>query len=95
MAKLGDICTFYSGTGFPIQYQGNKMGDYPFYKVGDIAKNVVNGNKYLKNCDNYISDEVVKIIKGTIIPENTIVFAKIGEAVKLNRRTPQRGACTV
>ena len=38
MAKLGDICTIYAGTGFPVQYQGNSSGAYPFYKVGDIAK---------------------------------------------------------
>lgn len=93
--KLKDVCDFYSGTGFPTQYQGEDKGDYPFYKVGDIAKNVTVGNIYLELCSNYIDDVVVKKIKGCILPENTVVFAKIGEALKLNRRAITSCACLV
>ena len=94
-AKLGDICTIYTGTGFPVQYQGESSGDYPFFKVGDISKNVSKGHIYLTDCDNYISKEVAKKIKGTIVPVNTVVFAKIGEAVKLNRRAITSANCLV
>ena len=93
--QIKEFCTFYNGTGFPIKYQGNSSDKYPFYKVGDISKNVQNGNKILINCDNYISDEIAKTIHGTIIPERTIVFAKIGEAVKLNRRAITNSSCLV
>ena len=93
--KLKDVCDFYSGTGFPTQYQGEDKGDYPFYKVSDIAKNVIVGNIYLELCSNYIDDVVVKKIKGCILPENTVVFAKIGEALKLNRRAITSCACLV
>ena len=92
---LGRICSFYSGTGFPVEYQGKKAGEYPFYKVGDISKNVVSGNVELKLCDNYIDWEDVKNIHGTIVPAGTIVFAKIGEAVKLNRRAITSNDCLV
>ena len=95
MARLGDICTVYTGTGFPVQYQGEASGDYPFYKVGDISKNVAKGNMYLQDCDNYISNETAKKIKGTIVPADTVVFAKIGEAVKLNRRAITSKNCLV
>lgn len=95
MARLGDICTVYTGTGFPVQYQGEASGDYPFYKVGDISKNVAKGNLYLQDCDNYISNETAKKIKGTIVPADTVVFAKIGEAVKLNRRAITSENCLV
>lgn len=95
MAKLGDICTIYAGTGFPVQYQGNDVGQYPFYKVGDIARNVTQGFVFLTLCENYIDEEVCKAIKGTIIPENTVVFAKIGEAVKLNRRAITTKDCLI
>ena len=44
--KLKDVCDFYSGTGFPTQYQGEIEGDYPFYKVGDIANNATTGKIY-------------------------------------------------
>ncbi len=84
--KLKEVCDFYSGTGFPIKYQGEDNGELPFYKVGDIANNATAGNVYLSLCNNYISRGVAKEIKGTIIPEDVVVFAKIGEALKLNRR---------
>ena len=95
MAKLGDICTIYSGTGFPVQYQGTAEGQYPFYKVGDIAKNVTAGKKYLVFCENYVEADIVKIIKGTVLPSRTVVFAKIGEAVKLNRRAITSCECLI
>ena len=95
MAKLGDVCNFYSGTGFPNAYQGDKHGKYPFYKVGDISKNVISGNVELISCDNYINDDVVNLIKGTIIPPQCVVFAKIGEALKLNRRALTSCYCLV
>lgn len=95
MAKLGDICSLYSGTGFPVQYQGNTDGQFPFYKVGDIAKNVIQGFDFLAFCDNHIEEDICKKIKGTVIPENTVVFAKIGEAVKLNRRAITSVPCLI
>lgn len=93
--RLGDVCSIYTGTGFPIQYQGESNGIYPFYKVGDISRNVANGNVFLQECENYISEEIVKKIKGTIVPANSVVFAKIGEAVKLNRRAITSQDCLV
>ncbi len=95
MAKLGDVCTVYAGTGFPIKYQGCTEGEFPFYKVGDIAKNVIKGFSFLNLCDNYIDSEVCTTIKGTIIPSGTVVFAKIGEAVKLNRRAITSSPCLI
>ena len=95
MKKLKDVCYFYAGTGFPTQYQGKKDGVYPFYKVGDISKNVLKGNVYLKECDNFIDKDIVDKIRGTIIPPNTIVFAKIGEALRLNRRAITITDCLV
>ena len=93
--KLKDVCTFYTGTGFPKKYQGQLSGTYPFYKVGDIANNVVSGKVYLEQCNNYISEETLELIKGSIIPKNTIVFAKIGEALKLNRRAITSTDCLI
>lgn len=95
MSKLGEVCTLFSGTGFPVEYQGSTIGKYPFYKVGDIAKNVMQGFVFLTLCDNYIDEDICKLIKGKVIPENTIVFAKIGEAVKLNRRAITTVSCLI
>ena len=93
--KLKDVCIFYSGTGFPIKYQGDSYGDLPFYKVGDIANNAMIGNSFLDTCKNYISYDIAKKIKGTIVPKNVIVFAKIGEALKLNRRCITSSNCLI
>ena len=93
--KLKDVCIFYSGTGFPIKYQGDSYGDLPFYKVGDIANNAMIGNRFLDTCKNYISYDIAKKIKGTVVPKNVIVFAKIGEALKLNRRCITSSNCLI
>ena len=95
MAKLGEVCDFYAGTGFPNEYQGKVTGKYPFYKVGDISKNVLEGNRELKTCANYVEEDVVQKLKGSILPPKTIVFAKIGEALKLNRRAITSCECLV
>lgn len=93
--KLSGICKFYSGTGFPLKYQGKTHGKLPFYKVGDITNNVMQGNTNLKLCNNYISDVEAEEIGGTIIPPNTVVFAKIGEALRLNRRAITTVKCLI
>ncbi|MBQ6442106.1 MAG: restriction endonuclease subunit S [Lachnospiraceae bacterium] len=93
--KLKEVCDFYSGTGFPVKYQGEEAGELPFYKVGDIANNATTGNVYLRICNNYISNDVAKEIKGTIIPADVVVFAKIGEALKLNRRAITSCDCLI
>ena len=93
--KLKHVCDFYSGTGFPNEYQGEKEGEYPFYKVSDISNNVIHGNKHLRYCENYITEETCTIIKGKRIPPDTIVFAKIGEALKLNRRAITDRVCLI
>ncbi|OUP23354.1 restriction endonuclease subunit S [Gemmiger sp. An194] len=95
MARLGDVCAFFSGTGFPNAFQGRHSGKYPFYKVGDISKNVLLGNRELVACDNYIDDDIVKEIKGFILPPQTVVFAKIGEALRLNRRAITQNYCLI
>lgn len=95
MARLGDVCVFFSGTGFPNVFQGRHSGKYPFYKVGDISKNVLLGNRELVACDNYIDDDIVKEIKGFILPPQTVVFAKIGEALRLNRRAITQNYCLI
>ena len=93
--KLGEVCHFYSGTGFSVAYQGKEIGELPFYKVGDIAANVAAGNVHLSFCNNYISRQEATEIKGTVIPKGTVVFAKIGEALKLNRRAVTSCDCLV
>ncbi|MHA6310052.1 restriction endonuclease subunit S [Pantoea sp. S-LA4] len=85
-SNLGEIVDVNSGIGFPIQYQGKSSGDYPVFKVRDISLAVAKRKGNLNDAGHYISTEEVMELKGKIFRPGTTVFAKIGEAVKLNRR---------
>lgn len=84
--KLKNLVDLRAGIGFPNKYQGNKNGNIPFYKVGDISREFQKGNFYIDDADNYVTDEILTDLKGKLFEEGTIIFAKVGEALKLNRR---------
>lgn len=81
---LSDIGSFESGSGFPTRFQGEKNEEIPFYKVSDM--NNLGNNRFMFKANNYIKDNVRKLIGAKIIPANSIVFAKIGAAVFLERK---------
>ena len=86
MVPLSFISNVIPGIGFPKDLQGGRTGLIPFYKVGDISKNVIQGNKKMLLCDNYIDETILKKLRGQTLSPGTVVFAKIGEGLKLNRR---------
>lgn len=79
---LSEIAEIQSGVGFPTKYQGLSGGDYPFAKVGDISEAKRAGGNVISTANNYISSEVCRKLKAKPFPVNTIVFAKIGEAIR-------------
>ncbi|WP_326902569.1 restriction endonuclease subunit S [Kosakonia cowanii] len=85
-SKLGDVADVNSGIGFPIKYQGKSSGDYPVYKVRDISSAVARNNGNLNIAGHYVSAKEAVELRGKIFRSGTTVFAKIGEAVRLNRR---------
>lgn len=82
--KLGEYGQFRGGSGFPTRYQGDVEGDYPFFKVSDM--NNQGNSTFMVNSNNWISEDTRKQIGANIFPTNTIVFAKIGAAVFLERK---------
>ena len=90
---IGSFGRFVSGNGFPLQYQGEQSGIYPFYKVSDF--NNVGNERFLKKANNYISAEVAEKLCCNIIPENSIVFAKIGAAIFLERKKMTTVKCCI
>ena len=79
------------GNGFKEEYQGQESGDYPFCKASDI-----NGlEKHVSSAKNYVSEKVAKEEKYNIIPENSVLIAKIGEALKKNHRKINTVPCIV
>lgn len=81
---LGDLCTFKGGSAFKEVYQGQLSGDYPFIKVSDM--NLPQNGKFILQANNWITDEVAKTIKAKAFNAGSVVFAKVGAALLLNRR---------
>jgi type I restriction enzyme S subunit len=82
--RLGSLGQFRGGGGFPRMHQGDTEGDYPFFKVSDM--NNEGNSTFMISSNNWISESVRKQIGANTFPANTIVFAKIGAAVFLERK---------
>ena len=79
--ELRDVANIVSGFTFPLELQGKNKGKYPFVKVGDLNKFY----KYVVSADNYVDDEDIEKLRGKPFPKGTIIFPKIGMAMRLNR----------
>ncbi|MEU6544093.1 restriction endonuclease subunit S [Streptomyces sp. NPDC046859] len=85
-APLRHVAEIRSGVGFPNHLQGRTEGKYPFAKVGDISKLARSGASNLHGASNYIDDTDLAQLKAKPFPAGTVVFAKIGEAIRQNFR---------
>lgn len=82
--SLGEVCQFTGGNGFREELQGQSTGDYPFVKVSDMG---LPGNKRLiLEANNWIDEKTRKGEAFKTFPRNSIIFAKVGAALLLNRR---------
>ena len=84
LVEAGDIGRFRSGNGFPTKFQGATAGEYPFFKVSDMNNE---GNEtFMETANNYISETLRKQLGAIAFPANSIVLAKVGAAVFLERK---------
>ena len=84
LGRLADFGVFRSGSGFPLSYQGFQSGDYPFFKVSDMNNQ---GNElFMKNSSHWISEGVRKKLSAIKHPIRSIIFAKVGAAIFLERK---------
>jgi type I restriction enzyme S subunit len=81
--RLGDIGTMRGGTGFPLRYQGGNSG-IPFYKVSDM--NNPGNEVVMQIANNYVSANSVKSMGAVLHEPGSIVFAKVGAAIFLERK---------
>jgi type I restriction enzyme S subunit len=81
VVKLKDIGKIVSGFTFSLELQGKNSGKYPFIKVNDMN----NSYKYIYTAENYVDDNDLVKLKARPYPPNTIIFPKIGMAVRLNK----------
>jgi type I restriction enzyme S subunit len=82
--SMADIGRVRGGSGFPTRFQGVTSGDYPFFKVSDM--NNEGNDTFMVNANNWISDATRKVLGATSFPAGSIIFAKVGAAVFLERK---------
>lgn len=81
--QLGEIGDFKSGIGFPETEQGGDSG-VPFFKVSDM--NLIDNTFYMKSANHYVTDKQISKLKFKVIKEASIIFAKVGAAIFLERK---------
>lgn len=86
--------TIIGGNGFSPEYQGNEYGDYPFFKAGDISQAYAFGQN-ISTSPNWVTRELATIERYNIIPAKSILFPKIGEAMRKNSRAITSIDCCV
>ena len=83
LTHLGLHASFIGGSGFNERYQGVAGEELPFYKVGSLStmdsKAIVNDNS------NTVSRQTADEIGARVVPAGSILLAKVGEAMRLNR----------
>ncbi len=79
---LGSLCKFQAGDAFPKEKQGIAAGEYPFIKVSDM--NLPGNERFIQRSNNWI--QKADASKYRLHPPGSVVFAKIGEALRANRR---------
>ncbi|WP_230163709.1 restriction endonuclease subunit S [Roseomonas sp. CECT 9278] len=92
---ISDIGTVLQGYGFPERLQGLKTGDYPFYKVSDISRSLSVGRTFIESSANYVNENHLKELRAKLIPAGTTVFAKIGEAIRSDKRAITTTPCLI
>lgn len=92
---ISDIGAVLQGYGFPERYQGQQSGDFPFYKVSDISRSLSAGKTFIEEAANYVNENQLKELRAKPIPAGTTVFAKIGEAIRSNKRAITTVPCLI
>lgn len=83
VVTLADVCDLRAGNPFKREEQGATSGDLPFIKVGDM--NLQGNESRVQVANNWVTFPQAARMKLKPFGAGTIVFAKIGEALKQNR----------
>lgn len=92
---ISDIADVLQGFGFPDKYQGQTTGDLPFCKVGDISAAVDKGERIISHAANYVNYSLLPTLHARPISEGATIFAKIGEAIRSNKRIMTGCPCLI
>jgi len=82
--SAGEVGRFRGGNGFPLTFQGEARGSLPFFKVSDMNND---GNEtFMTTANHRISEGTQKQLGATLFPAGSIVLAKVGAAIFLERK---------
>jgi type I restriction enzyme S subunit len=81
LKRIGDL---QAGAGFPDDEQGLLDEEVPFFKVGDMG--MPGNEREMRVHQHSVSRATARRLGAFIFPPDTIVFAKVGAALLLNRR---------
>jgi len=81
---LTEVTSFAGGVAFPKREQGRAAGKFPFYKVSDM--NLPGNSPRLRQAANWIDDAQRRDLGARIWPAGTVVFPKVGAALKTEKR---------
>jgi type I restriction enzyme S subunit len=84
VVRLGEVAEAKGGNSFPLKYQGDTKGKYPFFKVADM--NNLGNEIYMVKYNHSIGEEVLFKLKAKAFPKDTIIFPKVGGAVHTNKK---------
>jgi type I restriction enzyme, S subunit len=82
--RLGRLVRFVAGAGFPPGFQGLLDGEFPFFKVGDMAS--PGNEREMRVAENHVSRSTARALGAKVCPAGAVVSAKVGAALRLNRR---------
>ena len=91
--RLKDVGMLIAGSGFPHEFQNLQGEELFFYKVGDLS--LSENGRHLLASPHTISRKTAQKLKAKIIPPDSIVYAKVGAALLLNRRRITTANCCI
>jgi type I restriction enzyme S subunit len=82
--SLRELVSFAGGYGFPDRFQGRQDGELPFFKVSDMS--TAGNERTLRRANHYVTRDRAARQSWHPMPTDSVVFAKVGAALLLNRR---------
>ena len=79
-----EVATVRNGQNYPKHMQDGRPGDVPFFKVADLDR--PGNDRYLTNPGGWVTSEDVAALSADILPPGTVVTARVGAAIRLERR---------
>lgn len=92
-ARLAEVATVQSGSGFPQEHQGQVEGGIHFYKVSDM--NLPGNEREMVHANNTVSEEVRALLGASLFPKGSTIFPKIGGAIATNKKRMTTQNCCV